>query len=544
MRVPFRSPLTALVLLSGLIAAPSSGRAAADPKLLVVLVVDQMRADYVDRYRHQWSGGLKQLVGEGAWFRQAAYPYLTTVTCPGHATIATGSFPPRHGVIQNSWWDRERRALVNCTDDAEAPAVSYGAPVAGGYSITWLRLPTLADEIRAQLPHRPRIVSLSAKPRAAIMMAGRRGDLVLFFDTRQGAWASSAAYGDGLVPFVQEFIARHPVEDDLGQSWTRTLAEGQYLFADAGLGEAPGRPRTATFPHTLWASTPAGSYELWTKSPFADAYLGRLAAASVESLELGRGPGLDFLHVSFSTLDLVGHEFGPWSHEVQDVLIGLDRTIGALVDALDREIGRDAYIVALTSDHGVSPVPEAASALGLDAGRLQTQEGTMRLEAALTEVFGPGRYVARWHYTDIYFEPGVYDRLRADPAALAVAIKAIGAVPGVWRVFRGEDLEQGRSHDDPIARAASLSYYPGRSGDIIIVPKPYWIGSPAAATHGTLHDYDARVPIVLFGAGIKPGQYLEPVTPADIAPTLAFLAGVTLADPDGRVLKEALKIDD
>jgi len=520
--------------------ARPSAQVPAAPKLIVVFVVDQMRADYIDQYGHQWTSGLKRLVDEGAWFRQAAYPYVDTLTCPGHATIATGSFPARHGMIENTWWDRQQGALVNCADDSATPSVGYTAPVANGYSIHRLLRPTLSDELRRQAPVPPRIVSLSLKPRSAIMMAGRRADLVLWFENR-GTWASSAAYGEKPIAFVHDFVTRNPVDRELTDVWTRMLPAEAYLYADAGSGEAPYQPRSARFPHTLQGATPQRSYELWTESPLADAYLGRLASVAVRSLQLGQGARTDYLHVGFSSLDLVGHDFGPWSHEVQDVLVRLDRTIGALVDELDRLVGRDAYVVALTADHGVSPTPEWAVAQGVDAGRIRTNEMAKRVDAAIAAVLGPGKYVSNWRYTDLYFEPGVYDRLRANHPALEATLQAVRAVPGVAAVFRREDLEAERFGDDPGGRAARLSYYPGRSGDLIILPKPYWITASTATTHGTAYPYDARVPLILFGKGIKRGQYVQTVTPADIAPTLAFLAGVTLPDPDGRVLVEALK---
>jgi predicted AlkP superfamily pyrophosphatase or phosphodiesterase len=517
---------------------PAQGAAA--PNLIVVFVVDQMRADYIATYGHQWTSGLKRLIEEGAWFRQAAYPYVDTLTCAGHATIATGSFPARHGMIENTWWDRQHGTLVNCADDSATPSVGYTAPVANGYSIHRLLLPTLTDELRAQSPSPPRIVSLSLKPRSAIIMAGRRADLVLWFENR-GTWASSTAYGDKPIPFVHDFVTRNPVERELAGVWTRALPAEAYLYDDVGPGEAPGPPRSASFPHILRGATPESSYELWTKSPLADAYLGRLASEAVRSLQLGQGPRTDFLHISFSSLDLVGHDFGPWSHEVQDVLLGLDRTIGGLLDDLDRLVGRDDYVVALTADHGVSPTPESAVAQGFDAGRILTREMAKHVDADIAAVLGPGKYVSAWRFTDLYFEPGVYDRLRANPAALDAALEAVRAIPGVLTVLRGDDLERNHVGSGAWDRAARLSYYPGRSGDLIVLPKPYWLMTATAATHGSPHQYDARVPVVLFGARIKQGQYWQAATPADIAPTLAFLAGVTLADPDGRVLSEALE---
>lgn len=521
--------------------ASPAGPPRARPTLVVIMVIDQMRADYVDRYGYQWTAGLKRLAGEGASFRLAAYPYMNTVTCAGHATIGTGAFPRTHGVILNEWWDRVAGKLQPCTEDANVTAISYGKPVSGGHSSWALRVPTLADEMRAELPIRPRVVSISLKPRSAIMPVGRRADVVAWFD-EEGEWATSSAYADAPVPFVQRVVAANPVDKQLAAIWTRTLDPAAYLFDDAVASERPPAGWTTTFPHPINGDgTSTGSrYERWDRSPFSDEYIGLLVEAAIDELKLGQGPGTDYLSVSFSALDRVGHRFGPRSHEVQDTLVRADRTIGRLLDHLDRTVGRDRYVLGFTADHGVSPIPEQIQAEGLPADRLDPRKVGEIVNKALEPLLGPGSHVAKMQYTDLYFAPGVYDRLRANPAAMQAAIDALLAVDGVWRVYRKEELASGADTSDPMKRAASLSYVDDRSGDLIVVPKPYFTLSAEPATHGTAHQYDTRVPVILFGAGIRPGESLAPATPADIAPTLAFLVGVTMSAAEGRVLSEAL----
>ena len=518
--------------------SPPQAAPAAAPKLIVVVTVDQFRADYVDRFQHHWTKGLRRLVDRGAWFRQAAYTYLSTVTCAGHATIATGSVPATHGMILNAWWDRKTQREVNCTEDESKPLVSYGAPVKGGESPHRLISSTLADELRMQ--RGSRVATFAMKARSAIMLAGRRGDAVTWFEGRE--WVTSTAYSSTPVPAVQQFLTASPIAADAGKSWTRTLRETAYLHADDAIDERPPKGWTRTFPHALSASGAANAqfYDLWRASPFADEYLARLTLATSAELQLGRRAGTDFLGISFSALDTVGHAFGPYSHEVQDVLVRLDMTLGRLLDELDRTVGRSNYVVALSADHGVSPIPERVAGEGLDAGRIIAKDAIQHVETAVAGALGPGKYVASMEYTDFYFAPGVYEKLQAHPAAMNAAIDALRATPGIWRVYRSEELLHRPATDDAVTRAAMASYFHGRSGDLILVPKPYWILSTSAATHGTAHAYDTRVPVILAGAGIKPGEYLTPASPADIAPTLAFLAGVLMPRPDGRVLTEAL----
>ncbi len=515
------------------------------PKLVVLLVVDQMRADYVDRYGHQWTRGLRRLIDHGAWFREAAYPYLYTFTCPGHATISTGSLPATHGIIANDWYDRQAGRRVACTDDAQAPAVSYGAPAEGGYSAARLAVPTFADELRAQSAPPSRVVTFSMKARSAIMLAGHRADAATWFDSPMGSWETSAAYATAPVPFVEKFVKAYPVARDFGKSWTRMLPAQAYLYEDEAPGEKKSPNGSSAFPHPLQSKSGKPEkefYDAWEASPFSDAYLVELAQAAVDAEKLGQAKGTDFLGISFSALDLVGHLYGPRSHEVQDVLVRLDEALGRLLEHLDRTVGPGNYIVAFSADHGVAPIPEQMVLAGMEAGRVSMKEVAERVEKTLESL--PGPKVARYSAGDIYFAPGVYAQLAADPPRMLGVAEAILSVRGVARVLRSEDLAARRATPDWVERAASLSYFAGRSGDLTVLPKPYWFFAEEAysigTTHSTPYGYDARVPIFLMGRGIRPGEYLTAATPADIAPTLAFLCGITLAPRDGRVLAEAL----
>jgi len=531
----------------------ASQKARHAPKLVVVLVVDQMRGDYIERYGHQWTKGLRRLVERGAWFRQAAYPYMNTITCAGHATISTGSVPATHGVILNAWWDREAGKQVSCTEDPRAQTISYGAPAKGNHSAFRLEVPTLADELRVQTGAGSRVVTLAVKARGAIMLAGHRADAATWFDSSSGAWVTTTAYTSSPVPFVEKFVKSHPVERDFGKTWTRALPESAYLFQDSAAGEKPPRGWSGTFPHALRGRVEkpdAQFYGMWTESPLADAYVGKMAAAAVDALGLGKAAGTDYLAVSFDVLDSVGHDFGPQSHEVQDVLVHLDATLGKLFINLDRAVGTANYVVAFSADHGVAPIPEQMVAQGIDAGRVVIQDVTARIEKALEPSLGAGKHVARMSYPDVYFAPGVYQKMDADPAMMKAVLDAVRATAGVWRVYRREEMKAARESQDATARAVALSYYEGRSGDLMVVPRPYWFFVNAsnetppgsAATHGTSHGYDQRVPVILMGRGIKAGEYLSAASPADIAPTLALLCGITLARADGRVLAEALEL--
>jgi predicted AlkP superfamily pyrophosphatase or phosphodiesterase len=529
------------VFLTAPFAAQTSQPAARPraPKLIVLLSIDQMRGDYIDKFQHQWSKGLKRLITEGAWFRQADYPYYNTVTCAGHASISTGTVPAVHGMVLNQWWERNNSRLVSCTDDESQKLLTYGIPVTGvGHSARRLLSTTLSDELRLQRPA-PRVVSISLKARSAISLGGHKPDAVIWLDEADGEWVTSTAFDRAPTRFFADYIISHPLRGEMGRRWDRSLPLDRYV----GNYSSQDRRRIALvtneFPHTVkgtGAEVGGAFTDAWESSPFSDEYLAALATTAIDALKLGRGPATDFLGISFSALDKVGHDFGPDSHEVQDVLIHLDARLGALLDKLDRDVGKGNYVIGLSSDHGVSPVPERVKAQGFDAGRISTAALGRTIDEVLARELGGGPYRTRVIYNDVYFNDGVYLQLTQNAKAMDAVLNAIRTVEGVWRVYRKEELTAA----DPFTRQSALSHYEGRSGDVKVLARAYWLYSTSTTTHGTGHGYDTRVPVVLFGYGIKAGEYLQPSSPIDLAPTLAFLSGITLPDAMGRVLTEAL----
>jgi predicted AlkP superfamily pyrophosphatase or phosphodiesterase len=528
---------TALLLaLSTLLTA-----ADAPPKLVVVLVVDQMRADYIERFRHSWSSGLRRLVDEGAWYDRAAYPYLNTVTCAGHATIGTGAFPHVHGVIANTWFDRERASVIPCTDDQRVRAVSYGRESRGRFGPEQLLVPTLADQIRGKGGH---VVTLALKARSAIMLAGHGGDAVTWISESLDSWETSTAYSQIPVPQVKAFVAANPIDADFGKVWDRMLPPSEYEGQDDGLGEAPGKGWTRTFPHPLEGESGRPDvlfFDQWQRSPYADAYVAKMAGALVESMQLGKHEVPDFLGVSFSSPDLVGHAFGPRSQEIQDMYARLDQSVGALLNDLDRLVGAGNYSLALSADHGVADIPEQSSKAGHDAGRISASAvlnaGEERAEAQM----GRAVFLSRLNGNEVYFAPGQYRRASGRRGVLGDIVSAMSQQPGVAKVYLREELASGAQSSDQQLRAAALSYVADRSGDLVISPKPGWMFAGNGTTHGSATPDDQRVPVLLFGAGIKPGKYDGAATPADLAPTLATLVGVPLPNAEGHPLKGALR---
>jgi predicted AlkP superfamily pyrophosphatase or phosphodiesterase len=548
--------LAATVLFSPLAVAQSkphaSSKAPAKPKLVVLLVVDQMRADYLEKFLPQWTGGLKRLVEEGAWFRDAAYPYAATETCVGHSTISTGALPATHGMVANAWWDRKEQKMVTCTSDPNPSVknIGYAGATPQGADTAWrMAVPSFAEELKFQTSGATRIVTFSLKARAALTMAGHKADAATWFDG--GAWVTSSPYGT--LPFMNDPAKSHPAKTDFGKTWALSLPESSYWYGDKALGAVPPAGWDLTFPHPLRGKSSVGEpdsafFEQWASSPYADTALTELAENAVDALKLGHSNGTDFLAISYSSVDYVGHEFGPRSREIQDILIRLDKDLDNLFAHLDAKVDRGNYVVALSADHGVVPIPEDMQTTGADAGILHLAEVQERIEKVLEPFHYPKPAVARIAGSDIYFATGVYDKLQHDHAAMQAVLDAALAQPGVAAVYRAEELRDRPATQSPTLRAFAYSYFPGRSGDLFILPKPYWLldGTPIGKQrsygtgHGVPYNYDQHVPVLLMGFGIQPGQYFQPITPADIAPTFAALCGITLSSRDGHILAEAL----
>lgn len=535
--------LTFVVLGRSDVPAQSQAPQSSTPRLVVLLVLDQFPSEYFELYGSQWTQGLRRLLDDGAVFTEGAYPYGGTATCAGHSTIGTGSFPHRHGMVSNEWYDRKLDRVVTCEADPTVTPV----PVSEGtttnrHSAAQMMVPNLADELRRQLPRRPNIVSVAEKARSAIGLGGHGGPgTVVVWRGSGRVWSTSSAYTNEPWPDVVDFMRRNPMTSAYGQVWTKLLPESAYRFIDDDPSEPRPAPWGRTFPHTL--HSPNGVDDgvfstAWTRSPWADAFVVDFAINMLHSRRLGQENGTDMLALSLASLDGTGHQYGPRSHEIQDVLARVDVAIGRLLDALDRAVGRDNYVLALSADHGVARIPEQVVAEGGQGGRLGPM-GTLT-ESMLQWSLGPGRYVGASDGSQISLTPAARATLQKRPDVKQALLTTLAMSPGVEKVFDREQLSGRDDTDDPHLRAWRLSYWPDRSGDLALIMKPGWIYGSLGANHGSQNPYDQRVPVMLYGAGIRKGRYTSVASPADLAPTLASVAGITLPSAEGRVLTEAL----
>jgi predicted AlkP superfamily pyrophosphatase or phosphodiesterase len=349
-------------------------------------------------------------------------------------------------------------------------------------------------------------------------------------------------------PDVDAFIRKNPLQQAYGATWRKYKPDATYLFEDDGPGEAEPTPWKKTFPHEL--SSPSGKPDVtfvtaWERSPWSDEYLARMAMSLLQTRQLGSTKRTDMLAVSLPALDLVAHEFGPNSHEAQDVLLRADVLIGRLLEAVDARVGQGNYVVAFTSDHGTATIPERLVAEGKDAGRVSTTEIRNAVNAAVGKLLGATgtvTYVVTVYEQQVVLTAGTMDKLRAMPGALDAVKNAIKTAKGVAAAYSVDEIVAGSAATDQFIRQWRLSLVRDRAGDFMFVPKSMWIvRSTSGTTHGTPYEYDQRVPLILYGARVKPGRYASTASPADIAPTFAWFTRVTLDRATGRVLSEALK---
>jgi len=537
----------------------------------LLIVVDQFRYDYLERFGDLFGpNGFRRLMRDGASWTQSNYDHMPTYTAPGHATMMTGAWPAESGIIGNEWLERSTgRRITSVTDDSVK--LLGGNPNEPGSSPSRLMSSTVGDELRLATSDRAKVIGISVKDRSAILPAGRHANAAYWFNWTSGTMVSSTYYFNQLPAWVTAFNAAKPADKYFGAKWERLLPEAEYLKR-AGPDNTPwenvagSSGDTNSFPHTITGGAKSPGREFYTAldySPYTNDILLSFAEQAITNEQLGQDDDTDVLTVSFSANDYVGHRFGPYSQEVMDVTLRTDRQIATLLDFVESKVGLSNTLIAFTADHGVSPIPEQAAALGLSGGRIKFADVMGTIEAAIRAKYNPqgkspdptadyllkyneGGTVREWFINNnIYFN---YDALKRDNVSVEefsqVIVAAALTVPGIARAFTRLQLLRGAtSTTDPIERRVLHGFYPARSGDVVLVPEPYkYLAETITATHGSAYSYDTHVPTIIMGPGVNAGRYMEPATPADIAPTLSALLRITApSNCTGRVLIEALK---
>lgn len=524
-------------------------------KLVVLVVFDQMRGDYVARWApHFGTGGFERMKKDGVWYASVQIPYACTSTGPGHASIVTGAPPSVTGIIENEWYDRKAAARVYCCQPFREFALVPPPPKEGtasrgagtGFSPERLLAETVGDKLKVVTDGKGRVVSLSIKDRTAVLMGGKKPDAVYCFDTRDGLFHTGEYYRDQLHPWVGAFNAEKPAEQWFGKQWTRFREDLDYKAATGQPDDAPGEDagvgQGVTFPHATDGGLKAVGpkyFEAVETSPFGNELLFELAKKAVAAEKLGQGETTDLLCLSFSSNDIVGHRWGPDSWEVLDITLRSDKLIADLLALLDATVGKDRYTLVVTADHGVCPLPEQKQFPS--ARRLGMVDVYVPLAKKLNETYPPPKEPTRWfELIDPKEQDAVWAWIYLNHKAVAdrgLTVDDVATVGRQWLVeqpfvdaaFTRKDIETGKFEAGSFGAKAKLAYYPERCGDLIVVAKPGVLVTryPTGTSHGSPQPYDSWVPVLAVGSGVPTlGTKHEKVSSLVVAPILAKALGI------------------
>ncbi len=525
-----------VLLLAALVSLPIPSPASAyngHPKLVVVIVIDQFRGDYLERYRDQFSdSGFRLLLDHGAYFPNCNYNYANTRTAPGHSTLFTGAYSNGHGIIANEWWDQKKKKMVTSVEDDATKLVGISSDKPGA-SPHNLLADTLGDELKLATQGKSRVFALSLKDRASVLPAGFAGDAAYWIDPASGAWLTSTYYRNDLPKWVQDFNSSRPQK-----YWDREWKDAQ------------GTVLRSTTHRKSKDGSEAGFYEVVGPTSLANEYEFEFAKELMLYENVGRGPATDLLSISLSPNDILGHQVGPDSPEMQQMALDLDHELADFITFLGHQIGLANVWIALSADHGVSALPDAAKKLRIPAANLDSKKLEADLNAALTAKFSPGHPASHPALQPAWFVkldyPMAWLNQEAFPAHVHEhdAEAAVGEAmkqAGLRDYYTKSQLAEGEAPDTPLGRKYLNSYSPEGSWYVIAVPDIYTVGYSKGTDHATPYSYDTHVPLAFYGLPFQAGTYRTSVEPVDLVATLASLLGINAPTHSvGRVLTEAI----
>ncbi len=524
----FHTCTCAVLLIAALPAfgqsAPGPRQPLPKPRLVLTVMVDQLRYDYLMRWNKEFKGGFRRLLDRGANFTNGHLGHYPSVTAIGHASLLTGAYPINSGIVGNDWYDRESgKKIESITDFKET---DHGAENDGaGASPRRLLVSTVGDQMKMAVsadpgPTAPIVVGISLKDRGAILPAGHMADGAFWYDRQTGDFVSSTYYSKQPLPWVQAFNGQKLQDRYLGKN-----------FECEGMAE----------PITKVPGTRGPMYysSLWN-TPYSSELIMEFGKAAVEHYKMGQRDAVDLLAISFSGNDSLGHRDGPDARSVREMTLATDRILGELFDWLDAKVGMENVLVVLSADHGVGPIPEVNQERNMPGGRLARSSLFGPLEQALIGKYGAGKWVVGTAGSSPYLNYELIEQRQLNPAEVrAFAAAEMMKVNGVTRVFTRDQLLLGQVPSDEAAQRVLKSFHPKRSGDLEVLLEPYWIGDGSRATHGTAYSYDTHIPMVFMGPGVTPGYYDAHVVMQDIAPTLSNMLEIEApSGSEGRILSE------
>ena len=527
-------------ILSFLFVLSFSAQAQVDqPKLVVGIVVDQMRFDYINRYWNDFSeGGFKRLVAEGYNCTNTHYNYIPTYTGPGHASIYTGATPSNHGVIANTWYDKTTEEYSYCVSDAAMKTI--GADNASGkMSPSKMLNTTFGDELRLFTMNKSKVIGVALKDRSAVLPAGHMGDFAFWLDSETGDFVSSSYYGLRLPKWTQKFNNKDLCEEYLSQKWDLLLNTKMYdeSLVDNSVYEAAFEgEKYPKFPHDLPALVETNGKGLIKSTPFGNSLTTDMAIAAIEEERLGQDEYTDVLAVSYSSTDYVGHQFGADSRETQDTYLRLDRDIESFLTYLDETIGKENVLVFLTADHGAVRTPAYLKDRNVPAGYFDAEEPIRELKQFLQNIYGMGEWVKTYGNAQIFLNRElIFEKYLSLAEVQQQAADFMLRYDGVQKAVTGRSLERSEFKSSALA-SLQKGYNQKRSGDVLLVLDPAWIEySHTGTTHGSGYTYDQHVPLIWYGWNVQAGSTTQKIAITDIASTISSLLGISF--PNGSEAK-------
>ncbi|XOV80810.1 MAG: alkaline phosphatase family protein [Aestuariibacter sp.] len=529
------------LLLTSLIAAASCF--AQEPKLILQITVDQLRGDLLHRYEDSFVDGkypgFKQFLDRGTLYTNTHYRHAATLTAVGHATLATGAIPAHHGLIANNWYDATNNKSMYCVADAETK-ILHGK----GYSASPANLTasTFSDQLHMASNGKAKIYSVSVKDRGAILTGGHFGKS-FWYDKKVGDFVTSSYYYDEMPAWLTEFNTSGLKDKYVGSNWSMLYEEDKYHNDLANqMFQIPPRGFSRGFPHGLPKQSGPDYYAALALTPYADTLTAQLAKKIVSEHALGKDNITDYLAVSFSIADYVGHNYGPNSRESEDNLYHLDQTLSGLFQFIDEHVGLDNTLIVLSADHGVDAIPEYKKSLGFAAFRGDVSKRIEDFAQELQQEYGLDESpLLSAIMPNIYLNHQALAQAGVNKSAIEQRLyDFVAAQPELSRVFKKHTLLTQNASDDDIASKVKNNLMPDRSGDFVVVQKTSAMtGNYASATHGSPYNYDTFVPMYFTGWKVKSRKVTARTSPEDVAVTLSALLGIGYPDrATGQVLDE------
>lgn len=513
------------------------------PKLVVGLVIDQMRWDYLYRYNELYGqGGFRRLLGQGYSCENTYIPYVPTYTAVGHSTVYTGSVPAFSGIVGNNWYEKTTNRNMYCTDDSTVTGVG-SASAAGKMSPKNLWTTTITDELRLSNNFKSKVIGIALKDRGSILPAGHSANAAYWYDA--GKWITSTHYMTELPAWVSQFNDKDLAGKYMSQDWNTMLPIDRYTLStadDKPYENVIKGEKTPTFPHRLSQIT-ATKYESFRTTPFANTFTFDFAKAAMENEKLGMNSVTDFLAISISATDYVGHTFGPNSIEAEDTYLRLDKDIADFLQYLDAKVGKGNYLFFLTADHGATHVPGFLAEHKMPGGFFSDDTFARELNDTIEKVYGLKRAVLNLQNYQVYLDLDGIEKAGKDVNAVkALVIKTLKAKPFVTNVFETADIAAA-GLPEPINTRVKNGFNAKRSGDIEFLLKAgYFDGWDKGTTHGLWNPYDSHIPLVWYGWGVKHGALNRETYMTDISATLAAMLHIQMPSGCvGTVISELIK---